>query len=429
MTFRRAKGLRMLHCNCSLRRVLYRCVVMQECVVPVCLRTVKSCASIQVNLSNMGDWILRAGKQSRAEQRFVIKYFTAQDETPANIWVRLRRVHGTQTLSHSAVHNWYLRFKNDPNASCLDCPCCGGPAFAWSRRTIDKIRRLVNQDARMTVRELVRRARISVSSTHSILRKDLKLRKLAAYFVPKLLTDEQKVRRIDVAQANLALVTQQPLTLPQVITGDKSWCYSYEPNTKQHSQVWLGRDDQHPQKARHPHSQKRIMLVAFFDDQGCIHHEFVPQTVNRFVYTRILGHLKEKVRRSRPGMWAPGFGQRHSLLLHHDNASSHTTFYTRANLRESSICMLPQPPYSPDLAPADYFFFPRVKKVIRGCLFCDLPALKDAVSEAIRGIRPEEYRAAIQDLPRRWQCCVDHAGGYFEGLRQLRPENAQVANP
>ncbi len=96
------------------------------------------CAYCEANLDVMGDRILRVGKQSRAEQRFVIKYFTAQDKTPANIWTRLRRVHGAQTLSHSAVRNWYLRFKRDPNASCLDRPCCGGPAFARSRGTIAK---------------------------------------------------------------------------------------------------------------------------------------------------------------------------------------------------------------------------------------------------------------------------------------------------
>ncbi len=191
------------------------------------------CVYCEANLDVMGDRILRAGKQSRAEQRFVIKYFTAQDETPANIWTRLRRIHGAQTLSHSAVRNWYLCFKRDPNASCLDCPHCGGPAFARSRRTINKIWRLVAEDPCRTVRDLAACARISVRSTHSILCKDLKLRKLAARFVPKLLSDEQKARRMDVSQANLALVNQQPLTLRQVITGDESWCYSYEPNTKQ----------------------------------------------------------------------------------------------------------------------------------------------------------------------------------------------------
>ena len=377
----------------------------------------------------MGDRILRAGKQSRAEQCFIIKYFTTQDETPANIWMRLRRVHGTQTLSHSAVRNWYKHFCQDPNASCLDHPRCGGPAFARSRCTIEKVRHLVSEDACRTVREITLRCRISVSSTHSILRKDLKLRKLAARFVPKLLTDEQKQRRLDVCHANLALVAQQPLTLRQVITGDESWCYSYEPNTKQKSQMWLGSGDQRPQKARRPRSQRRVMLVAFFDDQGCVHFEFVTRTVNRFVYTRILGRLKEKVRRSRPGMWAPGFGCRHCLLLHHDNASSHTAFHTRANLHESGVETLPQPLYSPDLAPADYFFFPRIKRVIRGRRFRDLPALQAAVTDAIRGIRPEEYRAAIQDLPRCWQKCVNRQGGYFEGLHHLRPENAQVDNP
>lgn len=192
VTFRGPYGARVLRCESSLLCVPSLCVVMQEDIVTVCRQTVKSCAFFHIKSNTMGDRILRAGKQSRTEQRFVIKYFTAQDEMPTNIWTQLRRVHGAQTLFHSAVRKWYLRFKHDPTASCLDHPHSGGPAFACSRRTINKIQRLVAQDPRRTVCDLAARARISVGSTHSILRKDLKLRKLAARFVPKLLTDDQK---------------------------------------------------------------------------------------------------------------------------------------------------------------------------------------------------------------------------------------------
>lgn len=155
----------------------------------------------------MADRLLRAGKQGCAEQRFIIKFFTAQDETPANIWTRLRRVHGAQTLSHSTVRNWYKRFRQDPNASCLDRPRSRGPAFTRSCHTIEKVRRLVSQDVRRTVREIALRCRISIGSTHTILCQDLKLRKLTARFVPKLLTDEQKQRRLDVCRVNLALAS------------------------------------------------------------------------------------------------------------------------------------------------------------------------------------------------------------------------------
>ncbi len=154
--------------------------------------------------------------------------------------------------------------------------------------------------------------------------------------------------------------------LRQVLTGDESWVYSYEPNLKSKSQMWLGCQDQRPQKARQPRSQKRSMLVAFFDDHSVVHMEFLQRTVNRYVYTRVLGHLKERVRRKRPGMWAPGFGCVHILLLHHDNAPAHKAYHTRAHFCQSNITTLEQPPYLPNLAPADYFFFPRLKAILRG---------------------------------------------------------------
>jgi transposase len=44
--------------------------------------------------------------------------------------------------------------------------------------------------------------------------------------------------------------------------------------------------------------------------------------------------------------------------LHHDNAPSHTCFVVTEYLTKNGIVTIPQPPYSPDLAPADFFLFP-----------------------------------------------------------------------
>ncbi len=294
---------------------------------------------------------------------------------------------------------------------------------------MDKIRRLVTQDNRRSIRELSAQVKISSGSTHKILHDDLHMKKLAARFVPKILSDEQKARHAQVAQENLDRLGREPQLLRSIVTGDESWCYVYDPTTKQQGEAWLGRNDERPTKALRARSLKKVMLVAFFDDHSCMHFEFVCRTVNRYIYTCILGRLKEKIRKLRPGLWRPSQGRQHGVLLHYDNAPVHTVLHTHANLRASNIDTLPQPAYSPDMAPADYWFFPRVKKALRGWRFRNLDHLEQSVAQVIRMIPPSEFAAAIQQLPVRWQKCVDQGGDYFEGRHHLRAENPPVANP
>jgi len=89
------------------------------------------------------------------------------------------------------------------------------------------------------------------------------------------------------------------------------------------------------------------MLIAFFDIDGVVHHEFVPsgQTVNVNFYVQVLQKLRDAVRRKRRDNWQGEW------FLHHDNASSHTSLFVQQFLTEKSIPVITQPPYSPDLAP------------------------------------------------------------------------------
>jgi hypothetical protein len=68
------------------------------------------------------------------------------------------------------------------------------------------------------------------------------------------------------------------------------------------------------------------MLIIFFDINGIAHKEFVPagQTVNSAYYCAILWRVSENVRRLHPNFG----GKKKNWLLHHDNASSHTSFIT-----------------------------------------------------------------------------------------------------
>ena len=90
-----------------------------------------------------------------------------------------------------------------------------------------------------------------------------------------------------------------------------------------------------------------MMPIAFFDCEGVVHHEYVPQgqTVNQYFYIEVFRRLEGTVRRRRPEKWRSG-----EWLLHHDNAPSHSALLVRSFLTKNGMTVVPHPPYSLDLA-------------------------------------------------------------------------------
>ena len=96
----------------------------------------------------------------------------------------------------------------------------------------------------------------------------------------------------------------------------------------------------------------------FFDVEGVIHPEFVPegQKVNAEFYVGVLGRLLKRIRRVRTAKF-----QSNEWFLLHDNAPSHNAAIVRKFLANRNVAVLHHPPYSPDLAPADYFLLAELK--------------------------------------------------------------------
>ena len=111
-------------------------------------------------------------------------------------------------------------------------------------------------------------------------------------------------------------------------------------------------------KARQCRSNVKVMLIFFFDWKDIVHHEFVPrgETVSKEFYLKVMKRLREAVRRKRPEAWT-----KKTWMLHHDNSPSHASLLIREFLAKQETIVVPQPPYSPDLAPADFFLFPKLK--------------------------------------------------------------------
>ena len=73
------------------------------------------------------------------------------------------------------------------------------------------------------------------------------------------------------------------------------------------------------------------------------------------------------------------------------------------------IKTVPQPSYSPDLAPCDFCLFPK----LRGCRYETIEEMKEAVTKVID--TQEDFYGAFEKLLERYNKCIAAEGDYFEG--------------
>jgi len=85
------------------------------------------------------------------------------------------------------------------------------------------------------------------------------------------------------------------------------------------------------------------------------------------------------------------------LILHYDNATSHKANIVNEYLSKNKVKILSHPPYSPDLAPCDFFLFPKIKKELGGRSFSNIENLARAVQAITDSIINDEYQNSFQE--------------------------------
>jgi len=186
---------------------------------------------------------------------------------------------------------------------------------------------------------------------------------IAAKFVPRVLTQDQKDIRLAICQEPKETVKNDPTLLLNVIRSDESIVYAYDPETKLRSSQWKSPESPRPKKAHMQKSKLKTMLICFFDQVWIVHREFVPpgMTVNTDFHCDVLRRLRENVRCKRPLKW-----RNQNLIIHHDNVLAHRSFKVSQFLAKNNMTVISHPPNSPDLAPCDFFLFPKLKLRMKG---------------------------------------------------------------
>ncbi len=321
----------------------------------------------------------------------------------------MKAVHGHSCLSDATIRRWYSKFEAGFNRT-TDLPRSGAPTLRTPQK-IQQVRQIIQQDKHQSVARVAVRSQLSVGTTHKLLTKDLHLQKKPAKWVPHLLTQAQKDRRVHMSRETLQRIGRRG-DMAHVICSDEVWFHTWDPASKQANRQWIDPAvESQPTVVRRELSIPKVMLIAVFNEQGLVHRKFSPRGlgIGGDEYRGVMEHLHEAVPRKRPEVF-----RRNTWGLLHDGAPAHHARPVRDFLNQHQIKVMPHPGYSPDLSPLDYWLFARLKKKIQGERYHDLVLLQNTIDNEIAQVTQAEWRAAMDRYAPRLRKCIQARGDYFE---------------
>ena len=103
------------------------------------------------------------------------------------------------------------------------------------------------------------------------------------------------------------------------------------------------------------------------------------------------------------------------LWKDHNNTPSYSSLIVTEFLAKHETKVIAQPPYSPDLAPCDFFLLPKLKYPLRGTRHQSIEAMKRNSLKELKAIPAEAYKKCMGNWINRWHACIGSKGAYFEG--------------
>ena len=141
-------------------------------------------------------------------QRAIIAFLTYEGSTPSKTHARLVNQLEEFALSRTQVFSWAKQFR-EGRRSIGDEERPGRPIEATSQTAIADVERVIQENRRYTVSEIVAELGFTRGMVHRILKEQLHLSKLSARWVPRLLNAEKRIRRVECSQENLTMLRDE----------------------------------------------------------------------------------------------------------------------------------------------------------------------------------------------------------------------------
>ncbi len=257
-------------------------------------------------------------QSTKKEQCVEIRFMQKSGMNQIAIAHQLELVHGRNALSLTSVNRWFHR--NLAGDDLKDKLRSGRPK-KYTAAKVQEASDILDRDRRTSLHGLSRLLNISKGTTHKLVHKDLQMTKKSAKWVPHLLTQAQKDRRVAMARQSLAMLRRRVNPIHHVVVEDEPWIWAWDPESKRASQHWLKAGEECPEKPRQERSTQKLMLTVFFDEIGVIHQEITPNGlgIGGEIYRNMLQNFLVSLHDKRPDM----FRDQQSWALLHDGAPAH----------------------------------------------------------------------------------------------------------
>lgn len=344
------------------------------------------------------------------EIRSVIRFLNARNVKPVEIYRQIKDVYGENAMSDGMVRKWVRKF-NEGRTNVHDEARSGRPSVV-NDDLVRKVDEKIKENRRFTITMLSNKfPQISRTVLYEIVVDNLGYHKLCSRWVPKMLTDVHKTKRLGSALTFLTRYSNEGEDfLNQIVTGDETWVRHLTPESKQQSMEWRHTQSPKKQKFKTTMSAQKIMCTVFWDRKGVLLAEFLPrgETINAARYCETLTKLRRAIQNKRRGMLSTG------IVLLHDNARPHTAGATQTKIQKFGWEQFDHPPYSPDLAPSDYHLFLNLKRELGGKRFGSDEEVKNAVQSRLLTLAGNFYEEGIGKLVSRYDKCLNNGGNYVE---------------
>ena len=337
--------------------------------------------------------------------RFYIQVRLKLGLTINEIFKELKTALPESAPSLSTVTRWFNKFKSGVE-DLKDKHRKGRPITEVTQANIERVRVVIENDPWCTYNEIEAETALSHGTIHVIIHAHLKMRKLVSRWVPHELTEKNRKDRVRMCQENLAKFKDGTWRLGDVITGDEAWFY-----WKQSNKSWVAEGEKAREVVRIGRFEPKNLFIIFFRASGIVHISYLDKgkTINHQTYIKdclepLVSTLKEQ---------RPICGTR-NLKFHHDNAKPHVHVSVKKYLEDQNFVVMDHPPYSPDLAPCDFWLFSYIKSRLSNHTGSE--SLSAQITEIVSSIPESEYRKTFNKWLERMQYCIKYEGHYFEHL-------------
>ena len=332
------------------------------------------------------------------EYRTIIKYCSLRGLTVPQIYKEMTTVYGENFMNILFVYKWVKRF-NEGNLSIKDLPRSGQHSNQFLP---EEIQNFLQDYPHESLRSMADFFNVSHETVRQILVNKLNFKKFSHRWIPHSLSIYNKQQRVEKSQQLLQII-ENSNNWPNIYTTDESWFYY----SNYYDKSWKLTKNEVPQNVSTKISSKKVMVVIIWNIDGFHLGNSVQkgETYNSDYASKILKMFDNKL-----GM--PIYGLE-GKMLHWDNARPHKSSQTQKVISKVGLKELPHPPYSPDIAPSDFFLFGYLKSRLKGFCFDTEELLMNKILLELGQIEKQLLVKVFQTWVERLKTVISTGGEYI----------------